>query len=257
MFNVGRWLSFILAGSLIPASLLAKSPYTSRFLYTENGVYYYAAAVSPQQRRSGQVAGDAIAYRYYGVNSNGEHVMAYIGTDGRVVSFSYCKNPCRVVRLSNGDRFVNNNSVLIGAVFADAIHGKLRNTNPDLRRVSIPSGKPGSPSALPANITRTETGVRLRAALNSPVYATGDGVVEIVAALPGYLTMVQIAHGSNISTRYGNLASVSVSESARVAKGQVIGFAGPGIASDEAELFYEVHIAGAPVDPRPYMETGR
>jgi Flp pilus assembly protein TadD len=241
-------------------SSAAKRPvYRAQYIYTENGVYYYEPALTPRERREGVVASDASGFRYYGRNDSGEYILVRIIGDNYTDWHAYCKNPCRVIRFSYGMRLVNNSRLLLGNVFADAIHGKLRNTNPALGRVvgrvSIPSVSPVGGSGLPDGITRTGTGVRIRGPLNAPVYATADGSVSRVETVAGYGGLVQIEHGAEIATVFGNLVKIIVPKSSLVKKGQQIASAGIAQNSNESELIYEVRIAGSPVDPLPYMQA--
>lgn len=229
------------------------------YIYAENGTYYYEAAISRQQREAGYVAGDAVGYRYYGINASGEYVLARVVGNGAVTEFIYCKKPCRVIRTSSGNRFVNNSRLLVSSAFADAFRGRLRNTNPDLPKprpksaVSIPSRSPFDVSGTAAGIIKTANGIAIRSAANSPVYATADGLVEFVGQLAGYGGAIRLGHGGEIQTLYGNLGRMTVSPKATVTKGQVIGFVGAPTNGGNAELLYEIRVAGNAVDPMPYI----
>ncbi len=172
----------------LPNGAVAKPAPKPNYIYTENGIYYYEAGISPQQREAGQVAGDAVGYRYYGTNANGEHVLARVWSNGAVAEFVYCKNPCRVIRTSGGERLVNNSRLLVNSVFVDAFRGRLRNTNPETQQrraqtnVNIPAR---SPSDLGEGVTRTVKGIAIRSASGAPVYATADGIVNFAGQLDG------------------------------------------------------------------------
>lgn len=229
------------------------------YIYAENGTYYYEAAISRQQREAGYVAGDAVGYRYYGINASGEYVLARVVGNGAVTEFIYCKKPCRVIRTSSGNRFVNNSRLLVSSAFADAFRGRLRNTNPDLPKprpksaVSIPSRSPLDAYGTTAGVIKTANGVTIRSAENAPVHATADGVVEFTGPLEGYGSAIRIGHGGDIQTVYGNLGKITVSSKATVKHGQVIGFVGAPINGGNPELIYEIRIAGKAVDPTPYI----
>lgn len=100
---------------------------------------------------------------------------------------------------------------------------------------------------------RKHNGVDLAAPRGTPVYATGDGKVEMAQRFGSYGNYVQIAHGGEYETRYAHLSSYTVAEGAMVRKGDLIGYVGSTGRSTGPHLHYEVRIEGAPVDPRPYM----
>lgn len=232
------------------------------YIYAENGTYYYAAAISRQQREAGYVAGDAVGYKFYGKNANGEYVLARVSGSGSIEEFIYCKSPCRVIRTGSGDRIVNNSRLLVNLAFSDAFRGALRNTNPDRPKprsqtaVAVPSRSPFGPGGTPAEITRTANGVIIRGEANSPVYAAADGVVGFAGQLQGYGKVVRIEHGAEIQTVYGNLGGIAVAGSTAVKKGQIIGYLGAPIAGKVPQLIYEVRIEGVAVDPIPYLGIG-
>lgn len=68
-----------------------------------------------------------------------------------------------------------------------------------------------------------------------------------------YGNYVMIIHGGNITTLYGHLSSVSVSQDQYVAKGQQIGLSGNTGYSSGPHLHFEVRSNGVPVDPLNYL----
>lgn len=252
--------AMLVCAILIPRSVLGKPATPPNYIYAEDGTYYYAAAITQRQRAAGVVAGDAVGYRFYGKNVSGEYVLASVSGGGQITGLVYCKNPCRVIRTSGGARFVNNGRLLVGSAFADAIRGKLINTNPELVRprikpVSIPSRPPYQGTVSAAGITKAPTGILIRATPNAPVYATADGVVEVAGPMQGYGNAVRIDHGAQIETVYGNLGKVIVTPASSVTKGQIIGYLGDELAGGRPELFYEVRITNKPVNPIPYLNS--
>jgi len=247
-----------LAVLTISGGTSGKTTVKPNFIYAENGTYFYAAALTRQQKEAGVIAGDALGYRYYGKNAAGEYVLVSVSGSGQVTGFFYCKNPCRVIRTSDGERFVNNIRLLVGSAFADAIRGMLRNTNPELLRsqikpVSIPSRPPFEPGNKGLDLTRTASGVKIRIEEGAPVHATANGIVEFAGRIEGYGHAVRLGHGAGLQTFYGNLERISVSANANISKGQVIGFVASALNGAAPMLIYEVRIQNQPVDPRPYM----
>jgi murein DD-endopeptidase MepM/ murein hydrolase activator NlpD len=65
----------------------------------------------------------------------------------------------------------------------------------------------------------------------------------------GWGTLVVIAHGSGVRTRYAHLARVAVRGGERVSTGSTIGFVGSSGESTGPHLHFEVTVRGANVDP--------
>lgn len=88
--------------------------------------YLYVAAISEEDRIKGRAAGDVLTFRYFGLNENGQHVLASINPDGSVWRTASCKSQCRVIEYSDGRRIAYSPQSVIGAAFQDAFRGKLR-----------------------------------------------------------------------------------------------------------------------------------
>lgn len=90
----------------------------------------------------------------------------------------------------------------------------------------------------------------------TPVYATGDAVVEVAAATGpngGFGRMVLLNHEFGYKTRYAHLDKVLVKAGDRVVRGQQIGEAGSTGRSTAPHLHYEVIHKGQPVNPVNYF----
>lgn len=90
----------------------------------------------------------------------------------------------------------------------------------------------------------------------TPVYATGDAVVEVAAATGsngGFGRMVLLNHEFGYKTRYAHLDKVLVKAGDRVIRGQQIGEAGNTGRSTAPHLHYEVIHKGTPVNPVNYF----
>ena len=105
--------------------------------------------------------------------------------------------------------------------------------------------------------TRMHKGLDLAVAAGTPVRAPADGVVERASWFSSYGNFIEIAHGGNMETRYGDLSAYNVVEGQQVHKGDVIGFVGSTGRSTGPHLHYEVRIGGEAVDPMPYMQMGQ
>jgi murein DD-endopeptidase MepM/ murein hydrolase activator NlpD len=99
------------------------------------------------------------------------------------------------------------------------------------------------------------TGVDIRAAYGTPVFATGDGVVTFAGYESGYGGLVVIDHGREIDTMYAHLSAIYVHEDQRIVRGQPIGAVGSSGRATGPHLHYEVRSFGKPVDPMAYLSV--
>ena len=129
--------------------------------------------------------------------------------------------------------------------------------------VSIPSRNPLSASYTSSGYgnrthpvlggTRSHKGVDLAAPTGTPIYATADGTVGKAEWFSSYGMYVAIDHGGDLETRYAHMSRIAVASGQRVRKGDVIGYVGSTGRSTGPHLHYEVRVAGAAVNPVPYM----
>ncbi|WP_166141422.1 M23 family metallopeptidase [Methylosinus sp. RM1] len=99
------------------------------------------------------------------------------------------------------------------------------------------------------------TGVDLRDDYGSPVRATAGGVVVNAGPSGGYGQMVEIDHGSGLTTRYAHLSAITVSVGQEVAPGETVGRLGSTGRSTGPHLHYEVRVDGEPVDPSRFLRA--
>jgi murein DD-endopeptidase MepM/ murein hydrolase activator NlpD len=100
-------------------------------------------------------------------------------------------------------------------------------------------------------------GLDFAAATGTEVHATAAGVVVAAGWNGGYGQMIEIRHGSGLSTRYGHLSAVLVTPGAKVAAGALIGRVGSTGRSTGPHLHYETRRDGNAVNPAPYLAAGR
>lgn len=100
---------------------------------------------------------------------------------------------------------------------------------------------------------RAHKGIDLAAPTGTPVYASADGVISKADWFSSYGLYISIEHGGAIQTRYGHLSRLNVAAGQQVRKGDLIGYVGSTGRSTGPHLHYEVRIAGASVNPTPYM----
>lgn len=88
-----------------------------------------------------------------------------------------------------------------------------------------------------------------------PVYATGDGVVELANFhFGGYGNEVMIDHGYGYKTHYAHLSAISVSPGMKVTRGDCIGAVGNSGKSTGPHLHYEVIYMGKYLNPMTFMD---
>ena len=100
---------------------------------------------------------------------------------------------------------------------------------------------------------RQHKGVDLAGPIGTPIHAAADGVVSRADWFSSYGLYVSLEHGGALQTRYGHMSRLNVAAGQRVHKGDVIGYIGTTGRSTGPHLHYEVRVAGAAVNPIPYM----
>lgn len=103
--------------------------------------------------------------------------------------------------------------------------------------------------------TRRHTGIDLATDRGNPVYATGDGVVELTKSeAGGYGNSILINHGFGYKTRYAHLLTIGVEDGMTVKRGDNIGFTGCSGKSTGPHLHYEVLYRNDFVNPLNFMD---
>ncbi len=103
---------------------------------------------------------------------------------------------------------------------------------------------------------RPHLGIDFGCDRGTPVYATGNAVVEVASERGyngGYGRMVLLDHEFGYKTRYAHLSKVLVKPGERVTRGQVIALTGNTGVSSGPHLHYEVIHKGRPVNPINYF----
>jgi len=97
-------------------------------------------------------------------------------------------------------------------------------------------------------------GLDFSAPKGTEIYATGDGVIQMVKRDRwGYGTHIIIDHGYGYTTLYGHMSKASVKKGENVKRGQVIGLVGSTGKSTGPHLHYEVAKNGVQVNPVGYF----
>lgn len=103
---------------------------------------------------------------------------------------------------------------------------------------------------------RMHEGIDLTGAPNSPVYATGDGLVEAIKyEYNGYGRYILVDHGFGYKTRYAHLNKTVVYEGQLVKRGEQIGLLGSSGKSTGHHVHYEVIYMGRAVNPYNYFNN--
>ena len=93
------------------------------------------------------------------------------------------------------------------------------------------------------------------AANGTPVYVTGDGVVEKVSyQFRGYGNEILVDHGYGYKTRYAHLNTIEVTQGMKVSRGERIGSVGNTGKSTGYHLHYEVISRGERKNPLNFMD---
>ena len=107
---------------------------------------------------------------------------------------------------------------------------------------------------------KMHTGVDWATAYGTPIFASGNGVVEVAGWEGGYGKYVKLKHNNGYETAYGHMSAFAkgLEPGKRVRQGQVIGFVGSTGQSTGSHVHYEILVNGRFVDPmRIKLPRGR
>jgi len=99
------------------------------------------------------------------------------------------------------------------------------------------------------------SGQDIDAAWGDPVVAGAKGTVSFTGWQNGYGQLVVIDHGGGLTTRYGHLSHIDVTQGQIVERAQFIGKVGSTGRSTGPHLHYEIRINDEPINPLPYLLT--
>ena len=108
--------------------------------------------------------------------------------------------------------------------------------------------------------SKMHTGVDWGAPFGTPIFASGNGVIDKAGWEGGYGKYVRIKHSNGYETAYGHMSAFAkgIEPGKRVRQGQVIGFVGSTGLSTGAHCHYEIIVNGRFVDPmRIRLPRGR
>ena len=99
--------------------------------------------------------------------------------------------------------------------------------------------------------SKMHKGTDFAAPRGTPIYAAGNGTIEIAGWVRGFGNYVRIKHANDYETAYGHMNGFAkgIKRGVRVHQGEVIGYVGTTGRSTGPHLHYEVHIHGKAVNP--------
>jgi murein DD-endopeptidase MepM/ murein hydrolase activator NlpD len=98
---------------------------------------------------------------------------------------------------------------------------------------------------------KMHTGVDWASSSGTPIFASGNGIIEKIGLEGGYGRYIRIRHANGWETAYGHMSAFArgLEVGKRVRQGQVIGYVGSTGLSTGAHLHYEILVNGRFVDP--------
>ncbi len=85
------------------------------------------------------------------------------------------------------------------------------------------------------------------------VVAPASGTISKAGWQGGYGNMIEIDHGNGLTTRYGHLSKIEISEGDQISRGQLIGLVGSTGRSTGPHLHYELRLNDKPINPRRFL----
>lgn len=139
--------------------------------------------------------------------------------------------------------------------FTDYFDEKGRSVRKTLMRTPIDGARLSSGFGLRRHpilgYTKMHKGVDFAAPTGTPIYAAGNGTVELAGRNGGYGNYIRLRHSGTYKTAYAHLSKIAkgVRQGARVRQGEVIGYVGTTGRSTGPHLHYEVMVDSKQVNP--------
>lgn len=130
--------------------------------------------------------------------------------------------------------------------------GKMAWPVPGYSRISSPYGYRIHPIF---KTKKLHTGIDIPAPTGTPVKASSDGIVIYADWLGGYGKAIMVDHGGGIVTLYAHNSAFTVSNGAKVNRGDTIAKVGSTGNSTGPHSHFEVRKNGAYVDPLPWLKS--
>ncbi len=120
-------------------------------------------------------------------------------------------------------------------------------SNEDLTRMASGFGMRSDPFT---KVRKMHWGMDFTAPRGTPIYATGDGVVDRADSnSSGYGKHIRIDHGYGYTSLYAHLYKYNVRKNQKVKRGDLIGFVGSTGRSEAPHLHYEIFKDGQRINP--------
>ncbi|WJJ96320.1 M23 family metallopeptidase [Algibacter luteus] len=120
-------------------------------------------------------------------------------------------------------------------------------SNEDLTRMASGYGMRSDPFT---KVRKMHWGMDFTAPRGTPIYASGDGVVERADSnSSGYGKHIRINHGYGYTSLYAHLYKYNVRKNQKVKRGDLIGFVGSTGRSEAPHLHYEIFKDGDRINP--------
>ena len=101
-------------------------------------------------------------------------------------------------------------------------------------------------------------GVDFAAPKGTPIYAAGDGVIEMKQRYKGYGKYIRIRHANGYKTAYGHMSKFNKTPGGRVKQGKIIGYVGTTGRSTGPHLHYEIIKNNKRINPQKLkLPSGR
>jgi murein DD-endopeptidase MepM/ murein hydrolase activator NlpD len=99
--------------------------------------------------------------------------------------------------------------------------------------------------------TKMHTGVDWGSPSGTPIFASGNGVIDKIGLEGGYGKYIRIRHANGWETAYGHMSAFArgLEQGKKVRQGQIIGYVGSTGLSTGSHLHYEIIVNGRFVDP--------
>ena len=199
-------------------------------------VYFNTSAIPEEQRKAG--FGGVNRYKQLEGYNNSELV---INTSKRVDVISkelviQSKSLDEILKLAK-----EKNSLLAAIPAIQPVR------NENLKQMASGFGYRNDPFT---KVRKFHEGMDFSAKTGTPIYATGDGVVDRADnAASGYGNHIVIRHGFGYETLYGHLSKYNCKAGEKIKRGDIIGYVGSTGRSEAPHLHYEVHKNGKVVNP--------
>jgi murein DD-endopeptidase MepM/ murein hydrolase activator NlpD len=102
-----------------------------------------------------------------------------------------------------------------------------------------------------SGFNKMHKGVDFAAPIGTPIYAGGNGIIEMVGVNGGYGKYIRIRHNNEYKTAYAHLSSYKkgISKGVRINQGDVIGYVGSTGRSTGPHLHYEIIYQNKQINP--------